>query len=122
MEGAGGCSAVVNWVVNDPVVAATTVDQFIFEFVAVDRQAEFARHAVAIEDQRLRRDLQRRGQFHVFEVTVEEAFDPLVDRSPIFRKQSVLFTKVLQQTAGKLSQHVVCVIIVGGNQTGGGQL
>ena len=84
-------------IVQHSISETVRMEQFIFEFVAVWREREFARQPMLIEDHRPTRNPQGFVELQIGEVLIQVVFDPLVDRTAMVVEQADFFPKIVLQ-------------------------
>jgi hypothetical protein len=82
-------------------MAAIGSDQAVLELVTPDREAEFSRHAVAIEHERARRQFERGFVRDPGEILRKKLFDPLVDRRSVVAQQACFLAQTFEHPERK---------------------
>ena len=105
-------AAVVFGIVEHAILGAVACEVVVGKFIADGGQGEFARDAVAGEDEGAGRQAERLGEFEVGEVGGEEGFDAAVDGAAVIGEEALLLGVRFEESAGNVGDG-------GGGEIGG---
>ena len=88
----------LDWVVQYAIADAVAADVLAAEFVLVERQGKLARHAVAVENQRVFG--QAGTAARAIQIIVEKALDALIRRAQVAGQQARFLAIAFQQVIG----------------------